>query len=86
MPQGSILGPTLFLTYINNLCDLSLENGIIITYADDIALFFTADTWSEVFLYAQAGLNKVMFWLNSNILTLNIDKTKHISFSLRTQD
>ena len=40
--QGSVLGPTLFLVYLNDLCDLKLENGITISYADDAALLFSA--------------------------------------------
>lgn len=83
VPQGSILGPTLFLIYINDLCSLNIKQGKIISYADDTALIFTAKTNSELYEYAQIGLNTVSNWLQSNLLTLNTDKTKYIHFSIR---
>lgn len=83
VPQGSILGPSLFLVYINGLCNAQLENGKILTFADDTALFFSGDSWDEVFNQAQTGVNKVSSWLKDNILTLNVSKTNYIAFALR---
>lgn len=84
VPQGSILGPTLFLIYINDLCNLNLEQGKIISYADDTALIFTAPNSRLLLEYAQKGFNIVNNWLRNNLLTLNADKTKFINFSLRS--
>lgn len=83
IPQGSILGPTLFLVYINDLLCLKSFHGKIISYADDTALIFVAKTWEETFTLAQSGFNTVNKWLHDNVLTLNIDKTKYIAFSMR---
>lgn len=83
VPQGSILGPTLFLIYINNLCKLKPLHGNIICYADDTALLFTADTWEEVFRAANEGINEVTQWLTNNTLSLNTEKTKYLAFSIR---
>lgn len=83
VPQGSILGPTLFLAYINDLCGLEIAGGKIITYADDTVLLFSGHTWDEVFRDAQRGFDIVSHWLSSNILTLNADKTHYIAFSMR---
>lgn len=83
VPQGSILGPTLFLVYIDDLCRLQLKNGKIFTYADDTALFFSGNNWVEVFETAQMGFNSVLEWLRNNLLTLNVSKTKYIAFSPR---
>lgn len=83
VPQGSILGPTLFLIYINDLCNLDIKQGKLISYADDTALIFTAKTSNELYEYAQQGFNTVTNWLQNNLLTLNADKTKYIHFSMR---
>lgn len=84
VPQGSILGPTLFLIYINDLCALTTLRGTIVSYADDTALLFSADNWDEVFRTAQEGLNLVTNWLQENYLTLNAEKTKFLTFSIRS--
>lgn len=83
VPQGSIIGPTLFLAYINDLCNLKIDSGKILTFADDTALFFSGDSWTEVFHSAQRGFDKVKKWLERNMLTLNVNKTKYIAFALR---
>lgn len=80
VPQGSILGPSLFLIYINDLCQLPLINGKIFTYADDTALVFHGDTRDAVQRYAKLGLHKVSHWLGANQLTLNITKSTFVQF------
>ncbi|KAJ8711403.1 hypothetical protein PYW07_008645 [Mythimna separata] len=84
VPQGSIIGPTLFLIYINDLCCFTIPNTSIFTYADDTALLFHGDSWEQAFQYAQSGLDMVTNWLTQNLLTLNVEKTKYLTFSLST--
>lgn len=81
VPQGSILGPTLFLVYVNDLCCLQLDGGKLIAYADDTALIFSASTWNKVSELAEIGLKEVMSWLRINLLSLNVNKTKYLTFS-----
>ena len=81
VPQGSVLGPTLFLIYVNELCLLSLPNTKIITYADDTALITHGKDWSETRDRAEEALRMVMKWLTANLLTLNVSKTKFIPFT-----
>ncbi|CAG9125730.1 unnamed protein product [Plutella xylostella] len=57
-PQGSVLAPTLFLAYINDLCDLELANGQVVSFADDTALLFKGVNWRDAFDYAQRGVDK----------------------------
>lgn len=85
IPQGSILGPTLFLIYINDLCNLQLANGKIISYADDTALLFSAGNDSQLYELAQHGFNIVNSWLRGHLLTLNAEKTKYLKFTMRKQ-
>lgn len=69
-----IFSQTLFLVYINNLCNLQLYKGKIITFADDTVLLFSN---------AQIGYNRVASWLRSKVLTLNVSKTKYLPFAYR---
>lgn len=82
VPQGSVLGPTLFLIYINNLCELNLANGNIFAYADDTALVFSGDSWEHAKRVSESGLAIVSKWLKNNLLTLNAEKTKYVCFSI----
>lgn len=81
VPQGSVLGPSLFLVYVNDLCNLKLKYGSIFSYADDTALVFEGNSWEEVKARAEEGLKVVMKWLQDNLLSLNIGKTKFMTFT-----
>ncbi|KAJ8711160.1 hypothetical protein PYW07_008402 [Mythimna separata] len=83
VPQGSVLGPTLFLVYINDLCTLDLTNSKVIAYADDTVILVHGSDWNEARLYAELALQTIMKWLTQNLLTLNLNKTTFITFSPR---
>lgn len=82
VPQGSVLGPTLFLIYINSLCSLNLANAKVFTFADDTAIVFHGSSWDEVESTTQLGLQSVSRWLQYNLLTLNAGKTKYVAFAI----
>lgn len=82
VPQGSILGPTLFLVYINSLCHLPLDEGKIFVYADDTVILISGSTWDDVLRSAENAMNKVSKWLSDNVLSLNVSKTKFLTFAL----
>lgn len=83
LPQGSVLSPTLFLIYVNDLCNFKIQNCKIYTYADDTALIFNAESWGKLKQTVERGISSVYNWLKDNLLTLNINKTKYLPFAIR---
>lgn len=81
VPQGTVLGPILFLVYMNNITQINNLSGNIICYADDTVIIFAGKEWEEVKLAGETALRKISLWLNNNLLTLNVLKTKCITFS-----
>ena len=79
VPQGSVLGPLLFILYINDLPNCS--NFTKLLFADDTTLQLSGNSISELERTAKLELTKVSDWFRANLLTLNIKKTKYILFS-----
>ena len=82
VPQGSILGPLLFLIYINDLPDC-LNNCKSILYADDTLLYYSAKSVKDLQAIINDDLQSLSHWLNDSLLTLNYDKTKFMIFTNR---
>ena len=80
VPQGSILGPLLFLIYIN---DIILSSSILKFYlfADDTTIFYSSKINAKTEKILNTELNKVHNWLNCNKLSLNIKKSCFLKFS-----
>ena len=74
VPQGSILGPLLFLIMINDLPNV-LKNCKLTMYADDTTLYLCGKDQVELQNKMQEDLDRVGVWLKCNKLNLNIDKT-----------
>ena len=82
VPQGSILGPLLFLLFINDL-DQDLLHSRVLLYADDTVLYATHDQEAFAHLWVAEDLKLLTTWCQKNKLTVNINKTKVMLFGTR---
>ena len=78
--QGSILGPLLFLIYINDIVNSSNVLPFVL-FADDTTVYVLTNSIDEAIEILNTELAKVASWFDSNILTLNVNKTQMIMLS-----
>jgi ribonuclease P/MRP protein subunit RPP40 len=84
VPQGSILGPLLFILFINDIVHSSKLLEYII-FADDTNLFFKAPDLNTLYANVNNELIKISKWFKLNKLSLNIKKTSYILFRGKQQ-
>jgi hypothetical protein len=80
VPQGSILGPLLFLLYVNDIHNISNKISCIL-YADDTTIFANGKDLSEVTQVINTELQHINEWIQLNKLSVNISKTSYMVMS-----
>ena len=75
VPQGSCLGPLLFIFYINDL-PLFLENCQVAMYADDTSISFSARSVNDLNVTLNKELDPLREWLQGKKLSINVLKTQ----------
>ena len=85
VPQGSVLGPLLFLVYIIDLCHISLSHGSqTVLYADDLVLYKVLGSNScSAYGSMQEDIDRIAEWTNVNLLNFNRSKCKAMLISRR---
>ena len=84
VPQGSILGPLLFLLYVNDLPNASDILSFIL-FADDTNLFLASNDPTRVGYLLNSELEKVNSWFLTNKLLINFSKTNYMIFKPRNR-
>ena len=80
VPQGSVLGPLLFILYINDICNLT-KIGRFVLFADDTNIFVAAETKEKAYAMANKMLLAVSNYMEVNLLHINVKKCCYMYFS-----
>ena len=81
VPQGSVLGPLLFLIYINDIGNIPGLKRLPKLFADDTNIFVSKQSIPDLSNECQIILEKINQWVLANRLTLNLDKTCYMVFT-----
>ena len=84
VPQGSVLGPTLFLIFINDLSKC-LKWSKHKLYADDVVIYTSNTEMDEQvsLVHINEDVENLRVWCIENAITMNVKKTKYMSFGTR---
>jgi len=84
VPQGSVIGPLLFIFYVNDITTTPLSSGTLSLFADDLLLYHPIRSAAD-YLHLQADVEKLCVWSDSNHLKFNGTKCKYMVISRKRQ-
>ena len=84
VPRGSVLGPLLFLIYIDGVELVTLSDETIVLYADDMVLYRPIYTYEDYWLLQQ-DINAIATWITDNYLQFNTSKCKYMLISEKSK-
>ena len=85
VPQGSVLGPLLFLIYINDIINSSKLFNFTL-FADDTSLYYSCKNTNNLENVVNTELAKISDWLSANRLSLNVAKSKLLYFTNKNRN
>jgi hypothetical protein len=85
VPQGSVIGPLLFILYINDIGGAIIHSQVNL-FADDTLLSVSGENVDECIMKMQEDLNELSKWLKFNKLKLNVAKTKYMIITSRRRN
>ena len=85
VPQGLILGPLLFLIYINDLPTIMNEYTIPILFADDTSITVKGSNPIYLQMNMENIFDQIKEWFKPNLLTINMYKTNYIQFKTKNK-
>ena len=81
IPQGSILGPLMFLLYINDIANVSSVLFFLL-FADDTTVFCSGKNIDDLINIVNREMQKLIIWLYVNKLSINTEKKQIIYYSV----
>lgn len=81
IPQGTVLGPVLFLIYVNDLLEMNTQ-GKIISFADDTVILYSGSSWENLKSVVEKDMEYILNCFSHKRLTINFDKTKYLPFTI----
>ena len=84
IPQGSVLGPLLYIIYSNDISEIIKNSGFTF-YADDTVLYSKKKSLTQASIELQEDLNDLADWCTENEIYINLDKTKTMFFGSKVR-